>query len=334
MESEIWLARTAIQLEQYAKAQSALDHVRDAKKLPKGFDQGELAAVQAELELKRGKIDDAIMHLERAVELAERKRERVRWAFILAQLYELKGQEEKAIQQYAKVTKMNPPYELAFHAQILQALAYNKGDTKGIRKKLKAMLRDDKHIDHFDMIHYALADLDLKERKDSAAIDHLETSVRVSTTDTRQKAKSFLKLADIYFEDRDYLPAQQYYDSTRSLLSEEHLRYQEVDTRARVLGDLVEQLAIIEREDSLQMLMGLDPAELEKKVRGIIRAREDAEEEARRKEESAREQALNAAPPPPAAGTGTRGNWYFYDPVSYTHLDVYKRQPMDAAHCR
>ena len=154
---------------------------------------------------------------------------------------------------------MNPPYELAFHAQIFQALAYNKGDTKSIRKKLKAMLRDDKHIDHFDMIHYALADLDLKERKDSSAIDHLETSVHVSTTDTKQKAKSFLKLADIYFEDRDYVPAQQYYDSTRSLLNEAHARYEEVDTRARVLGDLVEQLAIIEREDSLQKLMGLDP---------------------------------------------------------------------------
>lgn len=317
LESWIWLARTAIQLEQYAKAQSALDQVREAKKLPKGFDEGELAAVQAELELKRGKVDDAIMQLERAVALAERKRERVRWAFILAQLYELKGQEEKALNQYMAVVKMNPPYELAFHAQIFQALAFNKGDTKALRKRLKAMLRDDKHIDHFDMIHYALADLDLKDRQDSAAIDHLDTSVRVSTTDTKQKAKSFLKLADIYFEDRDYVPAQQYYDSTRSLLSEEHVRYDEVDTRARVLGELVEQLNIIAREDSLQALMGLDPEELSKKIRGIIRAREEAEEDALRREEEARAVA-DAAPGntdrPAAGGNSARGNWYFYDP--------------------
>jgi hypothetical protein len=40
------------------------------------------------------------------------------------------------------------------------------------------MLRDDKHIDHFDMLHYALADLDLKERKDSMAIEHLMTAPR------------------------------------------------------------------------------------------------------------------------------------------------------------
>ncbi len=314
LESEIWLARTAIQLEQYAKAQSALDHVTDLKKLPKDLDQGELSAVRAELELKRGKVDDAILHLERAVTLAEQKRERVRWAFILAQLYQLKGQEEKAINQFAQVVKMNPPYEIAFHAQIFQALAFNKGDTKSLRKKLRAMLRDDKHIDHFDMIHYALADLDLKDREDSLAIDHLLTSVRVSTTDTKQKAKSFLKLADIYFDDRAYVPAQQYYDSTRSLLSEEHVRFDEVDTRARVLGDLVEQLNIISREDSLQAIMGLDPEEREKKIRSIIRAREQAEAEAAQKEEEARAASELAPPKPPTPGTGTRGAWYFYDP--------------------
>lgn len=317
LESEIWLARTAINMEQFAKAQSALDHVRNVKKLPKGFDQAELGAVQAELELKRGKVDDAIMQLEYAVPITKNKRQKVRWAFILAQLYELKGKEEQAIKQYAAVVKMNPPYELAFHAQIYQALAFNKGDTKAMRKKLNRMLRDDKHIDHFDMIHYALADLDLKDQQQEAAIAQLETSVRVSTTDMKQKAKSFLKLADLYFDDRIYENAQQYYDSTQTLLAETHPRFEEVKTRARVLGDLVEQLNIIEREDSLQKLMGLSEEELTKKIRDIIRERELAEEEKARLEEEARSLPPDAATPkPPGAtpGAPSRGNWYFYDP--------------------
>ncbi|MCB0764315.1 MAG: tetratricopeptide repeat protein [Flavobacteriales bacterium] len=317
LESKVWLARTAIELEQYGKAQSALDEVLDEKELPKRFDHGELSAVLAELNLKRGKVDDAIVHLERAVSLAETKRERVRWAFILAQLYAVKGHEEKAIKQYAAVVKMGPPYEMAFHAQIFQALAHNKGNSKALRQKLNRMLRDDKHVDHFDMIHYALADLDLKERKDSLAIVHLETSARVSTTDTKQKAKTFLKLADIYFDDRIYASAQKYYDSTRTILSEEHERYQEVDTRARVLGDLVEQLEIIALEDSLQALAQLDEGELEKRIRGMIRDREQAEAEKERLEQEARERLANdpdAGKPPIATGGGGRGNWYFYDP--------------------
>ncbi|WKZ65689.1 MAG: hypothetical protein QY325_13085 [Flavobacteriales bacterium] len=310
----VWVARTAIQLEQFAKAQSALDNVANAKDRPKHLDEGELAAVQAELELKRGKVDDAIMHLERAVPLAKRKREKVRWAFVLAQLYGIKGQEKKAIDQFAAVVKMAPPYEMAFHAQIFQALSFNKGDTKTLRKRLNAMLRDDKHIDHFDMIHYALADLDLKERKRDEAIARLKQSVQASTTDTKQKAKSFLRLADLFFEDRRYVPAQQYYDSTKVLLAETHVRYGEVETRARVLGDLVQQLDIIAREDSLQGLMGLDESELEKKIRGIIRERENAEEDRARREAEARALPETPAAKPPGGPPGSRGNWYFYDP--------------------
>lgn len=315
--AKVWLARTAIELEQYGKAQTALDQVTEEKKLPKRFDHGELSAVYAELNLKRGKIDDAIIHLERAVDQAETKRERVRWAFILAQLYDVKGKQEEAIKQFASVVKMGPPYEMAFHAQIFQALAYKRGDSKALRKKLKGMLRDEKNIDHFDMIHYALADLDLKDRNDPAAIDHLETSALVSTTDTKQKAKTYMKLADIYFDDRAYSNAQKYYDSTITLLNEEHVRYREIETRAQVLGDLVEQLAIIELEDSLQALAQLDEGELEKKLRGIIRDREKKEEEAARLEEEARallENNPDAGKPAVTPTGGGGGNWYFYDP--------------------
>lgn len=316
--SHVWLARTAIQQEQYAKAQSALDKVRDAKKLPKSFDQGELSAVQAELYLKRGRVDDAIIHLEHSVSVTKQKRDRVRRAFILAQLYEQKNEQEKAIKQYAAVVKMNPPYELAFHAQIFQAMAFDRGDSKALRQKLNRMLRDEKHVDHFDMIHYALAELDLKERDKPSAIEHLETSARVNTTDTKQKWKTFLKLADVYFEDRMYALAQPYYDSTSTLLMEEHPRFREVEIRAEVLGTLVEQLAIIELEDSLQMLAELDEKELEKRIRGFIRERERSEEDKERMELEAREREAmvpegRAAPTVPGTPAG-RGAWYFYDP--------------------
>ncbi len=317
-ESAVWLARTAIEIEQYAKAQSALDNVRNQKKLPKRFDHAELSAVQADLDLRRDRIDDAIINLEHAVSVSKNKRERVRWAFILAQLYEKKGFEEKAIEQYAAVVRMNPPYELAFHAQIFQALALSKGDSKSLRQKLNRMLRDEKHLDHFDMIHYALAELDIKDRNKPGAIEHLETSAQVSTTDVKQKAKTWLRLADLYFEDRTYASAQIYYDSTRTLMFEEHPRYEEVVTRATVLSELVDQLNVITREDSLQALAGLDEEELAKKIRQIIRDREDEEDEKDRLALEAREIAEQTPPGTPARtstpGAGQRGNWYFYDP--------------------
>lgn len=316
LESKLWLARTAIQMEQYAKAQSALDEVKNQKELPKHFPHDQLSAIQADLDLHRGKVDDAIIDLEHAVDIAEKKKDRIRWAFILAQLYQMKGMDDKAIAQFRKVTRMNPPYEMGFHADIFQALAFDRGNSKAIRQKLGRMLRDEKNKDHFDMIHYALADLDLKEGQDSSAIAHLKRSALVSTTDTRQKAKSFLKLADLYFDDRRYPPAQQYYDSTSTLLAETNTRYDEVKTRAEVLGDLVEQLDIIAREDSLQAFAALDPDEQEKRVKRLIRAREEEEEERQRAEDEARElQANNPNPITPTPVGNTGGAWYFYSPT-------------------
>ncbi|MBL7962851.1 MAG: tetratricopeptide repeat protein [Flavobacteriales bacterium] len=312
MVARIWQARAAIELEQYGKANTVLDEVRNERVLPKKFPHDELSAVQAHLEIRRGKVDDAIVNLERAVSLSKNRKERVRWTFILGQLYQNKGKDQQAIDQFARVTRMSPPYEIGFHAQIFQALAFDRGNSKAIRQKLNRMLRDEKHVDHFDMLHYALAELDLKEGQKEDAIARLRTSCRVSTTDTRQKAKSFLRLADIFFDDRAYKPAQLYYDSTASILSPEHARYKEVNTRAEVLGELVEQLNIIAREDSLQRLASMDPDQRERIIRRMIRERAEQEEASTSRELEARETIATPAnrkptSPPPAAPTRASG---------------------------
>src|SRR5690606_36995948 len=193
MEAKLWLARTAIELEQYAKAQSTLDEIKGRKELTKRFPHDVLSAVQADLEIHRGKVDNALVSLEHAMEITKNKKDRIRWTFILAQLYQMKGQQEKAIALYNKVTRMGPPYEMGFHAEIFQALALDHGNSKGVRQKLARMLRDEKNRDHYDMIHYAVAELDLMENLRSEAMAQLRMSTRTSTVDTRQKAKSFLK---------------------------------------------------------------------------------------------------------------------------------------------
>ena len=316
LESKLWYARTAIQKEQYAKAQSTLDEVKNQKELPKKFPHDQLSAIQAEVNLKRGKVDDAITDLEHAVEIATNRTQRVRWMFILAQLYQAKGMEEKAIAQFTKVARSHPPYELGFHAQIFQALSFDRGNSAQLRKKLKRMRHDEKNKDHYDMIEYAMADIDLKENKDSSAIAHLKTSTRVSTTDTKQKAKGFLKLADLYFDDKKYPPAQQYYDSTRTLLAETHKRFEEVNTRADVLGELVEQLNIIAFEDSVQAFAKLPKDEQERLIKQRIKDRQREEDEKEAEEAAAREvQVENPDKPKPPTGGGDASAWYFYNPV-------------------
>ena len=316
IESKLWYARTAIQNEQYAKAQSALDEIKNQKVLPKKFPHDQLSAAQADVNLRRGKVDDAIVDLEHAVSICKNQAQRSRWMFILAQLYMAKGMEDKAIATFNKVARSNAPYELGFHAEIFQALSSMQGNTEQARKKLRRMRRDEKNKDHYDMIEYAFADLDLKENKDSSAVAHLKESTRISTIDTKQKAKSFLKLADLYFDDKKYPPAQQYYDSTRALLAETHKRYEEVNTRADVLGELVEQLNIIAFEDSVQAVAQMDPEERDKLIRQRIKDRQREEDEKEAAEAAARETPAdpNAGQNRPTGG-GDASAWYFYNPT-------------------
>ena len=316
IEAKLWLARTAIELEQYSKAQSTLDEIKGKKELPKNFPHDELSAVQANLDIHRGKVDNAVISLEHAVQITKTKKDRIRWSFILAQLYQMKGQEEKAIAMYNKVSRMGPPYEMGFHAQIFQALALDHGNSKSIRQKMAKMLRDEKNKDHYDMIHYALAELDLKDNQRDDAIAQLKLSALTSTLDTRQKGKSFLKLADLYFDDKKYPSAQQYYDSTGTILAEDHPRFDEVTTRAEVLGDLVIQLNVIAREDSLQAFAQLDPEEREKRIKQLIRERERQEVEDKQAADDAREIVASTPLIPNKPGAGSSGGaWYFYNPT-------------------
>ena len=59
------------------------------------------------------------------------------------------------------------------------------------------MLKDDKNEEYRDQIYYALADLDLEERNRPGGIDNLEKSLRANIDNQKQRAKSYLRLADL-----------------------------------------------------------------------------------------------------------------------------------------
>lgn len=318
-EATLWMARTYIELERYSKARNMLTILKEEKEdLPKSFPLNELAAVEADMNMKQGKVDHAIERLEEAVYLTKKNRDKARWAFILAQLYDHKGQNERAVKQFQRVVKMNPPYEMAFYAKINQALSFDGADSKGVRKMLEKMLKDEKNIEYYDQVWYALADIEYKEGFKDLAIEDLKTSAKVSTINTKQKGKSFMRLADIYFEDRMYRDAQVYYDSTVAFLPADHPDYEAVANKAEVLGELVEYVETVIVEDSLQALAQLDEAELEKKINKMISNRKAEEEEKERLELEAREAQLsqNVAQKPGNSGNsgGGKGEWYFYNP--------------------
>ncbi|MBK7287512.1 MAG: tetratricopeptide repeat protein [Flavobacteriales bacterium] len=313
MEAKMRLARTAIELEQYARLKARLT-VKGQKVLPKKF-HDQLSAVQADVDIHRGKVDDAIINLEHAVQIAKKKKDRIRWSFILAQLYQLKGQEDKAIAMYNKVAHMGAPYEMGFHAQIFQALAFDRGDSKSLRQKLARMLRDEKNVDHFDIIPLCIGRPGPEGEQAGQCHCPIEDEHTLQHRRYPPKSQEFPEAGRPLLGRQKYPPAQQYYDSTSTLLAEEHPRFDEVKTRAEVLGDLVVQLNVIAREDSLQAFAKLDP-EGARSGPGPHQGPGAREEVDKQAADDARDLVASTPLTPKTPGSpGSGGAWYFYNPT-------------------
>jgi tetratricopeptide (TPR) repeat protein len=324
-EANLWMARMAIEEKKYVRAQSLLDKLEQYKAdFPKGMDQS-YYEVYTHLYLKQKNYQDAIDMIQQATAVTKKKDRRARQTFLLAQLYDITGQSQRSVRRYADVVKMNPDYEMKFYAQINQALAFDsRSDSEQIRSQLNKLLRDEKYIEFRDQVYYALAEVEFAERNVNEGITMLLKSTEASVNNNRQKGKSFLRLATIYFDERNYEVASAFYDSTMAYLPTDYPDYPIIQATKESLSDLVYFLKMVDREDSLQTLAGLDESELNRKLRKIIRQKQDEEAERLRLEQEEREAAFQQqqdarsaqADSRASSRSGQTGKWYFYNEAS------------------
>ncbi len=318
-----WLARTYMAMENMPKANSAL-----LKAVGERDASDELRAdaflVQAEFQLGQDNFEEAMASIDRAIPLIKKKRDRARPLFVLAQLKQRYGRKKEAIDLFEEVVKLRTLYVMEFQARMQQALAYDRrgGRSEEIREIFFDMLDDDKNEDYRDQIFYALAQVELEELNREEGMDYLRDALAEDSGNRRPRMKSFLALADLHLEVREYELAQAYYDSTLANMDEDHPRYAEVRNNARSLTELVEQLIIIVRNDSLRELCDLDDDERYARLEDIIEDLRLAQEEEEAEAERMAEEALQASLNGPGSATAfwpynprlrTSGQSYFMD---------------------
>lgn len=315
----LWMMRTNNEIGSYSLTEGNLDEIRNATDFPKDrLFQRELAVVTADYHIKRGDYNASIKHLTKAISLTRKKKTKARYTYILAQIYEKLQDNKKASQYYGMVPGLHPSYDMAFNAQINRAKLYDisSGGSKVIKKQLNKMLRDDKNIEFQDQIYYALADIAQKENDIPLALNYLAKSIKASTGNNTQKALSYLKRADIYFEKPDYKNAQANYDSTMTVLPKDYVDYAVIEEKKKSLTALVVNLNIITLEDSLQSLGKMSEKDREKKIEAMI---ERLEEEEKQKEEAKLLQLTQASQNNTTTNENTTAGssaWYFYNPAT------------------
>lgn len=320
-EAGIWMARIQTEEGNYTEAARLLDELPGPENMSKPL-KAMYYSTLADIALRQKRYGEAVAPLSRAIEYTSGNETKVRWTFLLAQVYREAGDNAMSTRQFTRVMRMNPPYDLEFNAGINLAgvTDISHGDADDLMKSLRKMLRDSKNKDYLDQIYFALGELEQRLGNTDEALRLWSQSAASSTVNTRQKARSYLALADHYYGQPDYMKAWLYYDSASYLIDNRFPGYDLISRRASDLGEYAGYHSVVITEDSLRRVAGMSASERDALIAGLIRSVEEEMITERRGDGSDRynmglyyenEQRYRGA-------ITAEGGWYFYNQAALT----------------
>jgi tetratricopeptide (TPR) repeat protein len=263
-----WKSRSLMQLDEDEQAIKALDTVSSFLDSIKK-EKSEPLATLAQMSIYQQDYKNAIGYLEQAVKESNQAQNKIRWSYILAQLYENEKQYEQSLRNYTKVEKSNAPFEMYFNAKLSQIRINDhlSNQTSNRRLQLLTLLKDDKNFDYTDQIYYEVAEDYFTHQDYAKAEEYYKLSAQKSIRNSYQKGLSYLKLADLNFKNLgNYVNAKLYYDSAAITLPKTYPGYNAIVKKGQNLEYLTARYQLISREDTLQTLARLPQQERESRM--------------------------------------------------------------------
>lgn len=315
----IWLTRTMIEQGEIAESGGLINTLQNDPNLPKRL-QNDLHEVTSYWFYKQAIYDSSAVHLEKALSNADNKQDRARWEFLLAQLYEMSGAYDKASDYYAKASKHTVDPLLDIYAQLNDAKMMRGGaNSKELDKSISNLLKmgkRDKFEAYRDIVYYSAGQLALQKPDTNAAISHFNKSLKYNESNINYKNKAYMQLGDIAYDRKQYRLAAAMYDSLQTGSdSVMDAMIAKIQDRKNALTKIAEAISKIEREDSLQHIAAMQPAERDDYVKKLLKRL--------RKEKGLKDDGgsggdilfpgsnLNQPSVDLFAGNNSKGEWYF-----------------------
>ena len=272
-EALTWKARSLMQLNRISVANTVLDSLESILPSVKGDKNlAEPFATMAQMSIYQNNVAAAVSYIKDAIKSSAVRENKIRWTYILAQLYEQQKNFPDALIQYRKVQKSNAPFEMYFNAKLSQ-IRLNSEQGKVIDKRalLLALLKDDKNIEYSDQVYFQIAE----GFNDAGAFDDAQTNyltaIQTSTSNQYQKGLSYLRIADLNFKSlRNYLKAKTYYDSTVNTLPKNYPDYEQILKKSLNLQYLTQRYETISLEDTLQAIAKLPQGERLGRIQSFV----------------------------------------------------------------
>lgn len=276
------LARCYVLLQWPYDAEDVFNKIRRDSISSKG--QQELAATRAAYLIETERYKEAIEPLAASIKHTKGKLAKARLYYLLGQLNQQAGAKKAAYKALKKCVRLNPPYELAFNARILQTEVMADGEGKAMIRKLRRMTKNPNNANYLDRIYYAIGNIYLASRDTMNTIYAWKKGIEEGTQNGYAKAVVLQSLGELYWERENYIDATDCYSQLASLLNKEHVKYQEVQQRSKILTEIEPHLSAVKLQDSLQALAKLPEKEYLAAIDRVIAELKKKEKEQEKRE--------------------------------------------------
>ena len=233
--------------------------------------------------------------------------------FAIGQIYYNRNSASLSKEYFKKCLKNSPNINMGFFAKIFIAKTNDISYENQTLKEFQKLLRDKKNIEYKDRIYFELARYYLKNNRYDDAIDNFMVAIRENNSDKNILFNSYLEIAKVFYEEKnDYEKSQKYYDSAITNINRENKLYEKIKERSETLNNLVKNINVISKNDSLIELSKLSKVDLDKLINDKIKE----ENKKNKKQNKAINQTSYSTQEPSVIKVNSGdGTWYFDNPM-------------------
>ncbi|MCY4418693.1 MAG: hypothetical protein OXB93_02470 [Cytophagales bacterium] len=321
------IARTFLQKNDDTSAENVMDYIRRKETLGTRENIKNFLLTEAYLLQRAGDHQGMVQKLSECLPTLRRQKEKLRIYYILAQLHEQLGHDEKSHKFYKKLIRLSPPYDILIRARL--NILHNKpvSDEKSrekIRKKYLQELNERKNEDQKHIVYYSWGNFEYKHDSLDIAVEKYLLSLEQNPKeDTYQRKTTLWKLIRIYYHDkRDFITSSFYYDSLFLLSKKTDPDYEDLLRTKNNLDEYASYYTTWKEQDSLFQITLMSPEAIDSLLQAKWEEKKKAWEIARaeqtqKKENIFRRRAEEGIIPQKRKllrGTENTGTWYFYSP--------------------
>ena len=258
-EAKLWREKTNLRLGNTAIALESLQVLDE--RLPEDHPlSADLHATLTKAFVRSQQLDSALVHIDHAALLEKKKDRKARYNYIKAQLYEKSNRPEAAKQAYDAIVALNRKAPRIFWMQAklqsarLEAQQNNHSPMEALDRLAKAY----ENQAYLHLIRQAQARYLNDQDQDSLAVVYYNKSLKSPVNTPAIKAANFRELANLYFDQGNYLFSGNYLDSLLTQLPDGNEK-KRTQRQRRGLDDVIALETTIKTTDSILRLTQMTP---------------------------------------------------------------------------